>query len=166
MIDHQAPAMDIGELDTREPPQKITNEQENAPVEAPENQNEFPTQKFVLFSPFCDHAHWLAFVYRQGSPVVHYFDSLSTRIADDYRTRFTEMLKQVIGTELKLEFKRVRTSRQQNDNDCGFCMLLTLIKLLRRDKCSLVQFTQSEVDGLRLWLFSYFVTWAEARPRT
>lgn len=45
-------------------------------------------------------------------------------------------------------------------------MLLTLVKLLRRDKCSMVQFTQSEVDGFRLWLFSYFVTWAEARPRT
>lgn len=111
MIDHQTPAMSIGELDTREPPQKETNEQENAPVEIPAEQNEFPAQRFVLFSPFCHQAHWLAFVYRQGSPVIHYFDSLSTRIADDYRTRFTEMLKQVIGTELKLEFRRVKTSR-------------------------------------------------------
>lgn len=164
MIDHQVPAMNLGDLN-KEPPQKATNTRNSVLQDVPAEQSEFPAQNFVLFSPFCHQAHWLAFVYRQGSPVVHYFDSLSTRVADDYRTRFTEMLTQVIGTEMKLEFKRIRTSRQQNDNDCGFCMLLTLIKLLRRDKCSQVQFTQQEVDGLRLWLFSYFVTWAEARPR-
>ncbi|CAL6073708.1 Conserved_hypothetical protein [Hexamita inflata] len=152
IFDNQKPVYDFDELQTFDTNVNNINNLDS----------QFVPQTFI-FSPVCTCCHWFGFIYILGQDHAYYYDSFNSQPDQEQQNKFLNFLGKLTKNNKTITFKKLRTSNQQNDYDCGFCLLLILNKILNDQAIpnSLnVRFTQEEVDTFRLFLLFYFLQWS------